>query len=130
MKNLLTLTAVIESITGLLLVLLPSKLVSLLFGSALDSQVALMVAYIAGMALMALGITCWIARNDKQSRAVKGVNIGLTVYNSGFVAVLTFAKIGLGLSGIGLWAAVLVHFIMTIWCVLSLLDLSRRSRGP
>jgi hypothetical protein len=129
MKNLLTLTAVIESITGLLLVLLPSKLVSFLFGSALDSPVALMVAHIAGVALMALGITCWIARNDNQSSAVKGVIIGLIVYNAGVFAVLAYAKIGLGLSGIGLWPAVLVHFIMTIWCVLSLLDLSRRAKG-
>lgn len=127
MKNLLTVITVIESITGLLLVLLPSKLVSFLFGSALDSPVALMVAYIAGVALMALGITCWIARNDNQSSAVKGVIIGLIVYNAGVVAVLAYSEIGLGFSGIGLWAAVLVHFIMTIWCVLSLLDLSRRS---
>jgi hypothetical protein len=109
--------------------LLPSKLVSFLFGSALDSPVALMVAHIAGVALMALGITCWIARNDNQSSAVKGVIIGLIVYNAGVFAVLAYAKIGLGLSGIGLWPAVLVHFIMTIWCVLSLLDLSRRAKG-
>lgn len=127
MKNLLTVTTVIESITGLLLVLLPSKLVSLLFGSALDSPVALMVAHIAGVALMALGITCWIARNDNQSSAVKGVILGLIVYNAGVVAVLAYAEIGLGLSGNGLLPAVLVHFIMTIWCVLSLWDLSRRS---
>jgi hypothetical protein len=86
-----------------------------------------MVAYIAGVALMALGITCWMARNDNQSSAVKGVITGLIVYNAGVVAVLAYAKIGLSLSGSGLWAAVLVHFIMDIWCVLSLLDLSRRS---
>jgi hypothetical protein len=60
---------------------------------------------------------------------VKGVIIGLIVYNAGVFAVLAYAKIGLGLSGIGLWPAVLVHFIMTIWCVLSLLDLSRRAKG-
>ena len=127
MKNLLTVTTVIESITGLLLVLLPSKLVYFLFGSVLDSPVALIVAHIAGVALMALGITCWMARNDNQSSAVKGVITGLILYNAGVVAVLAYAKIGLGLSGSGLWAAVLVHFIMAIWCVLSLLDLSRRS---
>jgi hypothetical protein len=122
MKNLLPLTAISEFITGLVLVMLPSKLISLLLGSTLDSPIALTVARIAGVALMALGIICWKARNDKQLSSVKGLLSGLIVYNTGVIAVLAYADIGLRLSGIGLWPVVLVHFVMAIWCVWRLLD--------
>jgi hypothetical protein len=122
MKNLLTLTAISEFITGLLLVALPSILVSLLLGSTLDSPVAFAVARIAGVALISLGIICWKARHDKESSAVKGLLTGLIVYNTGVIAVLAYADLGLRLSGIGLWPVVLAHFAMAIWCVLSLVN--------
>jgi len=122
MKPLLTITAIIESITGLLLVALPSKLSSLLFSSTLDSHASLTVAHIAGVALMALGIVCWMARNENQGTAVKGIIAGLFVYNAGVIAVLAYAEIGLDLSGLGLWPVVLVHFVMAIWCGLSLVN--------
>jgi len=127
MKNLLTITAIIESITGLLLVTFPSLVTSLLLGSALDSSIALTVARIAGVALTALGITCWIARNDNQSSALKGLITALIVYNVGVAIVLVYASTRLGLFGIGIWPVVLTHFGMAIWCGLSLLDLSKRS---
>jgi len=122
MKPLFTITAIIESITGLLLVALPSKLTSLLLGSTLDSHASLTVAHIAGVALMALGIVCWTARNENQGSFVKGMITGLLVYNGGVIAVLAYAEIGSGLSGIGLWPVVLAHFVMFIWCGLSLVN--------
>jgi len=124
MKHLLTITAIIESITGLLLVALPSKLTSLLFSSTLDSHASLTVAHIAGVALMALGIVCWMARNENQGAAVKGIIAGLFVYNAGVIAVLAYAEIGLDLSGPGLWPVVMVHFVMAMWCGLSLVNIS------
>lgn len=119
MKKLLASTAIIEFLTGLVLVALPSKLASLLLGSPLDSPVALTVARIAGVALIALGIICWIARNDNQGNAVKGLITALIVYNIGVAIVLVYAGTGLGLFGIGLWPVVLVHFAMAVWCFLN-----------
>jgi len=53
MKNLLTLTAVLEAGTGLGLVAFPSLVATLLLGSSLDDPVALTVARVAGVALLA-----------------------------------------------------------------------------
>ena len=122
MKNLLTLTAVIEVGTGLMLVALPSLLVTLLLGSSLDTPVALIVARVAGVALLALGVACWLARHDAQSRAARGLVGAMVLYNAAITTVLVYAGIGLGLSSIGLWPVVLLHAVMTVWCVMCLLN--------
>jgi hypothetical protein len=41
----------------------------------------------------------------------------MLLYNVGTVAVLTFAGIGLGLHGIALWPAVILHAVMAVWCI-------------
>jgi hypothetical protein len=118
MKNLLTVTAVIEAGAGLPLAALPA---ALLFGPSLDSPEGSMVVRIAGVALVALGVACWLARHDARSRAARGLVGGMVVYNVGVLAVLVYAGIGGGLSSIGLWPAALVHAGMTVWCLMSLL---------
>jgi hypothetical protein len=120
MKNLLTLTAISEFITGLLLVVLPSKLVSLLLGSTLDTPGAITVARMAGVALIALGSACWIARKDTGNNPAKGLVVAMLAYNVGITIVLVHAKLSLSLSGIGLWPVVVAHLAMATWCFLSL----------
>ena len=122
MKNVLTLTAVIEVGTGLVLVTLPSLLVTLLLGSSLDTPVALIVARVAGVALLALGVACWLARHDGQSRAARGLVGAMVLHNAAIATVLVYAGIGLGLSSIGLWPTVMLHAVMTVWCVMRLID--------
>jgi hypothetical protein len=125
MKNLLTVTAVVEAGTGLVLMALPSQLATLLLGSSLDTPGALTVARMAGVALLALGVACWFARNDGRSHAARGLVVTMTLYNAGIFTILVYGRTGLGLSGIGLWATVLIHAIMTVWCVMSLRNRSR-----
>src|SRR5881394_3665909 len=96
MSRLLKLTAVIETATGLGLVAVPSVVVRLLLGSPLDTSAAVMLARVAGAALLALGVACWLARD-------------------------AFAGIGLGLHGVVLWPAVVLHAVMAIWCIMTLL---------
>ena len=121
MKNLLTLEGVFEVGVGLAMVVLPSLLATLLLGSPLDTPVALTFARVAGVALLALGIACWLARHDGQSRAARGLLGALVVYNAGVFMVLAYAGIASGLRGIGLWPVVVVHAAMTVWCVMGLL---------
>jgi hypothetical protein len=121
-KNLLTLTAVLEAGTGLLLVGFPSLVATLLFGSTLDAPVALTVARVAGVALLTLGVACWLARDDGQSRAAMGVMGAMVLYNVAIATVLVYAAIGLGLSSVGLWPVVLLHAVMAVWCLKRLLD--------
>ena len=64
MKPLLTISAAVESATGLALLVAPSVPASLLLGSTLETAVGSTIARIAGAGLLALGIACWLGRND------------------------------------------------------------------
>lgn len=120
MKNLLTVTALIEFVTGLVLVAAPSVVSTLLFGAQPDTPVGMIIARVAGIALLALGLACWLARLDGRSRATRGLVGAMVLYNAGSVALLAQAGLDLHLSGSALWPAVAFHAAMTAWCVTSL----------
>lgn len=117
MRSLLIVMAVVETPTGLALLGLPSLVVSLLLGASLDAPAALVVARVTGVALLALGVACWLARNDGKSRAAGGLVKAMLLYNVAAVLVFVYARIGLGLSGIGLWPAVVLHAALAVWCI-------------
>ena len=121
MKRLLIVTAVIELGAGVALLCFPSATVALLLGSLLDTPAAMNLARVAGAALFALGVACWLAQYDAQSRAAKGLVSAMVLYNLGAVIILGAAGIRSQPVGIGLWLAVVLHAVMTIWCVMSLL---------
>ena len=73
MKKLLIVTAVIELGAGAALMCFPSLMVALLLGSGLDSSAALTLGRLAGSALCALGVACWLSQYDTQSRAARGL---------------------------------------------------------
>ena len=123
LKRLLTMTAIIEAATGLALIALPAIVVWLLLGAEI-SGASVPLGRVAGAALLALGIACWLARDDTQSRAARGLFVAMLTYNIAATAVLAFAGIGLGLHGVLLWPAVVLHAAMGAWCVACL------RRGP
>lgn len=117
MKILLVVSAWLEVLTGLALIVSPAPPVMLLAGVALDTTGGLLVARVAGAALLALGLACWLARNDRPSRAARGIVAAMFLYNVAAVAVLVYAGLGLKLSAIGLWPAVLLHLALAVWCL-------------
>jgi len=117
MRTLLIVTAVIEAGTGLALAMSPSAPVAMLLGSSLDTPTGLVVGRVAGAALLSLGIACWLARNDEQSRAAAGLLVAMLLYNTAVAAVLAYAGIGLRLTGVGIWPAVLLHAALAVWCL-------------
>src|SRR5947199_10667521 len=119
MTRLLKLTAIIEAATGLALIALPAVVVRLLLGGEI-SGASIPLGRVAGAALLALGVACWMARDDTQSRATRGLIVAMLMYNLVATAVLAFAGIGLGLHGVVLWPAVVLHAVMAIWCIVCL----------
>ena len=118
-ERFLTLTAIIEAATGLALIAVPAIVVRLLLGAEI-SGASIPLGRVAGAALLALGVACWLARNDRQSRTARGLVVAMLVYNIVATAVLAFAGIGLGLHGVALWPAVVLHAAMAIWCIVCL----------
>ena len=117
MKNLLVVTALLETITGVALIVSPALPASLLFGAPIDTAVGLILARIAGAALLALGVACWLARDDVRSGAARGLVAAMLLYNAAAVAALVYAALGFTLAGIALWPAVLLHLALAAWCI-------------
>ena len=120
-STLFTATAAIELGAGLALLTCPSATAVLLVGASLEVPASLTVARVAGAALLALGIACWLARGDAHSRAARGLVAAMVLYNLGVAIILGTAGIRSQAVGIALWPAVMLHAAMTVWCIASLL---------
>jgi len=114
-------TAVVEMGAGLALLCLPSSAVDLLLGAPLEAPAALAVARVGGVALLTLGLACWLARDDIHSPAARALVSAMVLYNLGVVLILGAAGIRSLPVRVVLWpAAVVLHLGMATWCVMSL----------
>ena len=120
-STLFTATAAIELGAGLALLTCPSVTAVLLVGASLEVSASLTVARVAGAALLALVVACWLARGDAHSRAARGLVAAMVLYNFGVAVILGAAGIRSQAVGIALWPAVMLHAVMTVWCIASLL---------
>lgn len=103
MKNALVLAAVGEAATGLALLVVPSLVGQLLLGQPL-AGITIVLARVAGIALVALGVACWPGPP----------RVGMLVYGTGVALYLAYLGIAGGMSGVLLWPAVALHVILTI----------------
>lgn len=101
---LLRLCAIGEAATGVALLVFPAIVVRLLFGAELTG-VSLAVAHVTGIALIALGVSCW-----PRCTAL----CGMLTYSSLATLYLTWFGIGGKWVGTLLWPAVAVHAVLTI----------------
>ena len=121
MKKLLIATAVIELGAGLALAALPSVSVRFLLGMPLETPVGLTIGRVAGVALVTLGVACWVALRDAHSQATSGLVAALLLfYNIAVATVLVAARFEFDLQGFGLWPGAGLHAAMTVWCVVCL----------
>jgi len=123
MKSLLTITALIEGVTGLALAIMPSFVVSILLGTLLTDISAILIARLAGVALITIAIACWLSRSNTQSAVIVKAMLAYNVFS---IVLLVYAVLVEQISGPGLWPAVLLHFGLLVWCLSSL----RQSRMP
>ena len=114
MKQFLTYTTIVESITGILLVVVPARIVSILFGIELSDQAGIIVAMIAGAAIFSMSLICWLLRDrDWASIAVQG----LLVYNTSLTAILLYGNFSFGLQGWVLWSIIIFHGVQSFACL-------------
>lgn len=108
MKKVLVLAGVSEAATGLALLIVPSLVGRLLLGEELTS-VAIPVARVLGIALIALGVTCWPATPL----------VGMLTYSVAVTLYLAYIGFAGGITGILLWPAVVLHVILTALLLLT-----------
>jgi hypothetical protein len=125
----LIMTAVSEGATGLLLVVWPPLLLALLLGVEQTPPETLVSARIAGAALVALSVACWLGRNDHDRPAQKGLLLGALTYDLLAAGILGYAGWFLGLTGVVLWPAVALHTVLAVWCLVSLFPRSPGERN-
>src|SRR5262249_15005260 len=114
------LTALLEALTALPLLFLPSLPLALLLGVENAAAEVLFTGRVLGAALLAIAVACWLARGDPGSPAQRGLVIGVLVYDAGGGSLLAYAALGLGLSGVVLWPAVVLHVALAAWCLTGL----------
>ena len=111
MNRLLTLTAIIEAATGLVLMAGPSVVVRLLLGGEI-SGASIPLGRVAGFGMLALGMACWPGREPTGNTAP--VLRAMLTYNS--LATLYLLCLGLDGEWVGplLWPAVALHGILSL----------------
>ena len=102
-KTALIAAAIGELATGLALLLAPSLVGQLLLGTAL-SGISLIVARVAGIALIGLGIACWPGPP----------RLGMLIYSAAVALYLAFIGLTEATAGMLLWPAVVLHMVLTV----------------
>ena len=120
LKELFLVTAVVEIATGLALLGLPAVVLASLLGIQAAVEETLVVSRIAGAALLAIGVTSALARDDAHTPAQRGVLVGILTYDVLVALLLVYGGLAVQMAGPALWPAVVLHTLLTIWCILCL----------
>jgi hypothetical protein len=119
-KGLLIITAIFEVLTGIALLAAPSRAGLSLTGAPLDSAAGVIITRVAGAALLAIGVACWLARDHGHSAGGQALIGGLLTYNVGAAAVLGFAGIASAANGPAIWPGAAAHIGLAVFCIAAL----------
>lgn len=115
-KILLTLTAILEGVVGIGLLITPVLVASVLLNTPLDTAGGLFAARLAGAAIITVAICCWKARGFEIAQAAMGVVTAMLFYNFAAAAVLVYGAVRLGLQSKFIWPVIVVHAVLGLWC--------------
>lgn len=107
---LLPLEAAIEATTGVALIVYPQAVSSLLLGADLVGA-GIAVGRVAGIALLSLGLVCWLSRERANKTAALAA---MLAYNLLVTAYLMYLGVGGGRVGILLWPAIVLHGVLML----------------
>jgi len=116
-RSLLATTAAVEGIVGAALLAVPSQVVSVLLGGTLEGPAGTIAARLAGAALGALAVACWLASRDAGTPAAGGLIGGVLFYNVVGAGLLLTARFGLGMESMALLPAAALHVALAGWCI-------------
>lgn len=116
MQIILAFAAIVEFLTGVLLLIYPEIVIRLLFDASIVGN-GIIVSRIAGASLIALGIACWPYAIVKKT--FQGIT-AMLIYNLFATIYLGYLGLFEEMIGILLWPAVVFHSAITIFLVLGL----------
>lgn len=117
MKAFLFLTAILEGITGIILMLIPQIIVPLLLSSPLEGTGGIISARIAGIAITSLALACWFSKSNKNN---SGVMKSLLFYNFAIIAIFLYTRVTYELTSQFLGLVVVAHIGLGFWGVILL----------
>ena len=108
-RSVLSVAAVIEAVTGLVIILFPHVLIRLLFNAEVVG-VGIVIGRLAGIALISLGLGCWMGRQEASGGWALSA---MLIYNA--LVTIYFALVGFGTEFVGmlLWPAAALHAVLT-----------------
>lgn len=115
-RLLFSVTGVVEAATGLALLIAPALVVQILLGAAPDTPAGATAARVAGAALLSLAVACWLARDELEGKAARGLVTAMLFYNFAVVAILILGWLRHGIAGIAFWPVVAAHIALGVWC--------------
>jgi len=123
-KLLLMVSALLSAVVGMAALIMPVVTGSLLVGATLDTPVGLVAGRIAGVAILSLGLVCWLTRDVPS--AATGVVTAMLVYNAAAAAILVYGGTWLKLQSTLLWPLIVIHWVMAGWCAANIWMTRRR----
>ena len=116
LRKILAISATLEVLTGVALIIAPGIVIDLLLGGA-GPGLGPAIGRLLGIALLALGMACW--PNQDTGRSSPAFRAMLT-YNVLIAANLAFLGAVEHFSGYLLWPAVVLHAVLAAFLVWSL----------
>ncbi len=112
MKTFLSFTAVVEALTGVGLIFFPGWLLSFLLQQKYDETGGIIVAMVAGAAIVSLAVGCWLF---KQNEAAPIFSKLLLLYNASLVFIVVFVVAYLKFMSIPLLLIGGFHLFQALW---------------
>ena len=111
-------SAIIEILTGIALLVVPLFVIGLLLGDGLGPT-GVAVARVLGIGLLSVGVAGWESPGQDTRLAPRA---GLCIYNVGAAIVFVILGITGGMTGLLLWPAAVLHALigaLMLWVILT-----------
>jgi len=119
MKKFITLTAILEGLTGFALIAVTDRVIEFLLGQPPHSPEGKITAMLAGSAILSLAVICWLLR---EIQGLQQLVKGMLFYKGAVIAIILIGVFWYGLSGPGLWLVIFAHAVLFGWGVVTLKD--------